>query len=472
MSELYRAATGHEPERIDELPIAGSNRRYFRLHGRVSLIGALGLSSEENATFIYYARHFRSKGLPVPEIVGVSDDGMAYLQQDLGTLSLFDAIAGGRESGSFSEAEIDLLKKAIRVLPDFQFIGAEGLDFRRAYPPVEFDMRSVMWDFNYFKYCFLKASGVEFREDRLEDEFQALAARLLEADSPTFMYRDFQSRNVMIKDGEPWCIDFQSGRRGPYYYDVASFLWQAKANLPSDLRRELASEYKDALDKHIAVDSQEFDSTLALYALFRTLQVLGVYGFRGYFERKSHFLQSIPYAISNLRELLDANTLSGFPYLESVLSALANSPRFAVESRKPVLTIRVASFSYRKGIPSDPSGNGGGFVFDCRALHNPGLYDEYKHFTGMDAPVAKFLEGADGTSEFLSHCYALVDAAAERYIARGYTSLMVSFGCTGGRHRSVYCAQRMAEHLCDKHLAKIILTHREQDVERTLTRLK
>ena len=324
-----------------------------------------------------------------------------------------------------------------------------------------------MWDLNYFKYCFLKATGLEFSEDRLEDDFQRLTKVLMESmTGNTFMYRDFQSRNVMIRDNTPWFIDFQGGRRGPFYYDVASFLWQAKANLPDKLRQELLDVYLESLNKYLPIGREEFLEHLRHFVLFRTMQVLGAYGFRGYFEKKPHFMQSVPFAIANLRSLLQT-PYTEYPYLNELLTRLVNMKQFTDGLDGKRLTVRVLSFAYKKGIPNDPTGNGGGYVFDCRAINNPGKYDRYKPFTGLDANVIKFLEDDGEVLTFLDHCHALVDASVQRYIDRGFTNLMIAYGCTGGQHRSVYCAQHTAEHIARKFNIKVELVHREQDMQQT-----
>lgn len=408
--------------------------------------------------------HFREKGLPVPQVFIQSDDCRFYLQEDLGDTLLFDAIEKGRKSCVFDEEEKRLLHKTIRLLPTIQFVGADGFDFSQCYPQAEFNQRSILWDLNYFKYCFLKATGMEFQEDRLEDDFQKMADVLLRNSSATFMYRDFQSRNVMIKNGEPWLIDFQGGRKGPVYYDVASFLWQAKAKYPEELRQELLHEYMDALRQYIPVDERYFISQLRHFVLFRTLQVLGAYGFRGYFEKKPHFIQSVPFAIENLRQLLKED-YPEYPYLSHVLRELTELKQFSDDLKKRTLEVRIVSFAYKKGIPNDPTGNGGGFVFDCRAINNPGKYERYNHFTGLDEPVIRFLEEDGEITHFLEHVFTIVDASVKRYMDRGFTNLMICFGCTGGQHRSVYSAQHLAEHLNQKFGVKIHLTHREQNIE-------
>lgn len=466
LKKLYTAYTGHEPESIEEMPASGSNRRYFRLKGTPNLIGVCGENIEENRAFLYMAEHFRRQGLPVPQVFIKSNDDIYYLQEDLGDTLLFNAIEKGRKTGIFNEDEKQLLRKTLRLLPAVQFTGAEGMDFSYCYPQAEFNRRSILWDLNYFKYCFLKATGLDFQEDRLEDDFQKMADVLLCSSSATFMYRDFQSRNVLIKDGEPRFIDFQGGRKGPVYYDVASFLWQAKANYPDSLRQELLHEYIDALRKYQPVDEACFMTRLRHFVLFRTMQVLGAYGFRGYFEKKPHFIQSVPFAIENLRQLLH-EPYPEYPYLCRVLTELTKLKQFTDDPQKRRLVVKVTSFAYKKGIPEDSSGNGGGFVFDCRAVNNPGKYERYKPFTGLDEPVIRFLEDDGEIITFLKHVYALVDVSVERYMERGFTNLSVCFGCTGGQHRSVYSAQHLAEHLNRKFGIQVNLIHREQNIEQT-----
>ena len=466
LKKLYCTYTGHEPEAIEELPSSGSNRRYFRLTGTPTLIGVSGTSLEENQAFLYMADHFRKKGLPVPQVVAKSDNDAFYLQEDLGDTLLFNAIEKGRKTSVFDEEEKQLLRKTMRLLPAVQFSGADGMDFSYCYPQSEFNSRSILWDLNYFKYCFLKATGMEFQEDRLEDDFQKMADVLMRSSSATFMYRDFQSRNVMIKEGEPWLIDFQGGRKGPVYYDVASFLWQAKANYPESLRKELLKEYLDSLCKYQPVDEKYFYAQLRHFVLFRTMQVLGAYGFRGYFEKKPHFIQSVPFAIANLRQLLQ-EPYPEYPYLCHVLKELTELKQFTDDLQKRRLIVKVTSFAYKKGIPEDSSGNGGGFVFDCRAVNNPGKYDRYKPFTGLDEPVIRFLEDDGEITTFLEHVYGLVDASVKRYMERGFTNLSICFGCTGGQHRSVYSAQHLAEHLNQKFGVQVNLMHREQNIEQT-----
>ena len=462
---LFQQFTGEKFLSKTELSASGSNRRYFRLESKNNIvIGVEGTSVEENSAFIQMAKHFHTKGLPVPRFIGQTLDGLHYIQEDLGDTLLFDYIAEGRKTGVFCEVEKEMLRKTMRILPQIQVKGAEGFNFSVCYPQPEFNERSILWDLNYFKYCFLKSTGLDFQENRLEDDFGRLSDNLLRSHSNTFMYRDFQSRNVMIKDNEPYFIDFQGGRKGPLYYDVASFLWQAKAKYSEELREELLVEYLDALQELIPVDASEFKTQLKHFVLFRTLQVLGAYGFRGYFEKKPHFLQSIPFAIQNLREILNEE-VSEYPYLVEILREMTALKQFReVEVKKP-LVVKIYSFSFKKGIPNDDSGNGGGYVFDCRAVNNPGKYERYEHFTGLDESVIQFLEEDGEILSFLEHAYNLVDASVKRYKDRGFTNLMVSFGCTGGRHRSVYSAQKMAEHIHAQFGVEVQLIHREQNKE-------
>lgn len=461
---LFTNVTNKSNPQVEALPTSGSNRKYYRLkQNNISLIGVNGESVEENNAFIYLAQHFYQNDLNVPKVIAVSEDKMSYLQQDLGDSILFDLIKGGRLTGVFSREEKELLHKTISKLAEFQVKGANNLNFDNCYPLPEFNRRSVLWDLNYFKYNFLKTTGLEFSEDQLENDFEKLAEALLKDKSDTFMYRDFQSRNVIILDDEPYFIDFQGGRKGPVYYDVASFLWQAKANFTPDLRVELIQTYITSLKKFIDVDVSVFMQNLRQYILFRTLQVLGAYGFRGYFEKKPHFIQSVPFALNNLSELLE-DRFDEYPFLDSLLRKMVNLKQF-IDTQKRELKVRVFSFSYKKGIPNDISGNGGGYVFDCRAINNPGKFERYNNVTGLDEPVIKFLEDDGEMVDFLTNIYPLVEKHIKRYIDRGFTDLMISFGCTGGQHRSVYAAQHVAEYISNKFGIKVSLVHREQNLE-------
>lgn len=501
--ELYTEWAGAEPAGVEKLPVQGSNRAYYRLTDAdgMSVVGCVGTSRDENHAFIYLARHFAKRRIPVPKLLAVSGDELRYLQEDLGKQSLFDAIRGGREAGGrYNQREKRLLVSVIRELPNIQLRGARGLDWFNCYPQPEFDIDSVLFDLNYFKYCFLKPTELDFHELKLEANFRLFAKDLTSEPMDSFLYRDFQARNIMLDANDhPYFIDFQGGRKGPFYYDLASFLWQASAKYSFKLRRELVYEYYDALKNYTEVPSvRHFVNRLSLFVLFRTLQVLGAYGFRGYFERKKHFLDSIPPAIQNLRDVLKmGEKVFPYPYMLEMLRRLTELPRFAQLEQPAVnradgfritaqniyrahpqdgpatyskydgkgpLVVRVYSFSYRKGIPEDPSGNGGGYVFDCRSTHNPGRYEPYKKLTGLDEPVIRFLEDDGEILQFLESVYRLADHHVKRYIQRGFTSLMFSFGCTGGQHRSVYSAQHLAEHLHNKFGVEVIVNHREQNI--------
>ena len=474
MKELYglfRKHTGAEPENAVALTGSGSNRSYFRLHGGgTSLMGVTGTDVKENNAFITLAAHFRSQGLPVPEVLAVSEDGISYLQEDLGDLLLADLVAAAHKNGGIEEGgQLEaLLCRTTGLLPKIQFEGASGLDFSVCYPQPSFDRRMVMFDLNYFKYCFLKPSGIEFNEIDLQDDFERFADELLKDEGETFLYRDFNARNVMIKDGEPYFIDFQGGRRGPIYYDVASFIWQARARYPQWLKEKMLGSYLDSLASYVEVDRDAFKERLKMFRLFRTLQVLGAYGFRGLVEQKAQFVVSIPQALADLKALL-AEMPDDYPYMSEVLRKMTVLPRFAVQSEDGRLEVRVSSFSFKKGIPQDMSGNGGGYVFDCRSIHNPGRYEPYRKLTGRDEPVIRFLEDDGEIIGFLEHVYGVVDPHVETYSRRGFTSLMVSFGCTGGQHRSVYCAEHLAHHLAEKYPdVRVRLIHREQNIEEIL----
>ena len=504
LEALFKQYTGSAPVSVQALTGSASHRRYYRLTGADgrTLIGVEGTDADENRAFLTIDRHFASKGINVPKVV--AEDGLCYLQEDLGSTILYDALAGGRASGQYGPEEVALLRKTLAALPKIQVEGARGLDFSVCYPQPSFDARMVDFDLNYFKYDFLKLVGIEFNEVRLQDDFDRLKEDLLAEPSDTFLYRDFNARNVMLVDGEPWFIDFQGGRRGPVYYDVASFLWQARARYPEALREELLQVYLDALRAYMPVDETHFRERLRLFILFRMLQVLGCYGYRGLWERNQAFIDSIPPALEIVKSLLP---FADYPYLSEVLRNLCGGvlstegvlfpkpsaikdcsvPPTASGGPLPLMCPRVGtglgnntpssgsplivtiySFSFKKGIPEDTSGNGGGYVFDCRSVHNPGKYERFKQLTGLDEPVIKFLEEDGEILRFLDNVYSLVDVHVERFLSRGFTHLQVSFGCTGGQHRSAYSAQHLAEHLVAKYPVKVHLIHRERGIERWL----
>ena len=462
LKELYSGMYGCEPASIVRLTGDGSNRVYYRMTGVVPLIGVVGTSVEENRAFIALSRAFGQAGVAAPAVVAVSDDELCYLQEDLGDVTLYGSLTEARENGVFEPVQIELLCRVVAELPKIQFGVAEHFDFSLCYPVSDFNERTVMWDLNYFKYCFLKGVGVEFNENRLEDEFVKMTAMLLSDNDNVFLYRDVQSRNVMLKDSSPYFIDFQGGRKGPIYYDIASFVGQARAKYTAAAVDAMLNAYLDALAAYKKVEKQHFMKMLSLFRVFRLLQNLGAYGYRGLFERKKAFIESIPAA---LEQLLQQLALAGgeFPYIHSLIQEIAQLPMFVRYDSKE-LTVDVMSFSYKRGIPDDISGNGGGFVFDCRAIHNPGRYEPYKKLTGMDEPVIKFLETESNIVGFLEHAYALVDEMVDTYKKRGFTHIQVCCGCTGGQHRSVYSAEHIARHVADKFGVRVVVTHKMQGV--------
>ncbi len=459
LKDLFEKVAGVPPECMIKLSGDGSNRVYYRMvAGARSLIGAIGTCAEENRAFIAMSDKFCSCGIDAPRVLAVSDDGICYVQEDLGDTSLFMYMKESRDSGLFSQRDTEMLCRVMSLLPDIQYRVADGFDYSVCYPVSAFDSRSVMWDLNYFKYCFLKGVNVEFNEALLENEMTALAGALLQDDENTFMYRDFQSRNVMIYDGRPFFIDFQGGRRGPVYYDVASFVGQARACYTEEVVGRMLDAYMAALEKYKNVDRAEFVRRLTLFRVFRLLQNLGTYGFRGLYERKKAFVETIPGALAQLQEQL-ARLQGAFPYLASLIDKLVALPLFEKYSSDE-LVVDVMSFSYRRGIPEDYSGNGGGFVFDCRAIHNPGRYEPYKKLCGMDEPVIKFLEEKSDIAAFLENAYSMVDYMVDTYIRRGFTHIQVCCGCTGGQHRSVYSAEHIAHHVARKFGVKVVVTHK------------
>lgn len=464
VAELYKERFDSVPLSVVRLTGDGSNRVYYRLcGGEGSVIGAVGVSLEENRAFLALSKAFEAAGVAAPRVLAVSSDERCYLQDDLGDVSLYSALGEAREKGVFAACDVELLCGVMAQLPKIQFEVPAHFDFSQCYPVSEFNERTIMWDLNYFKYCFLKGVGVEFNENVLEEEFVKLVELLLSDNDNVFLYRDFQSRNVMLADGKPFFIDFQGGRRGPVYYDVASFVGQARAKYTQEAVDAMLDTYLQALSAYKPIDRGYFMNMLQLFRIFRLLQNLGAYGYRGLFERKKAFVESIPAALAQLKELLEGGA-NEFPYILSLVREIATLPMF-VRDEADELTVDVMSFSYKRGIPDDTSGNGGGFVFDCRAIHNPGRYEPYKKLTGMDAPVIEFLEKESDIAEFLNNAYALVDNMVETYLARGFKHIQVCCGCTGGQHRSVYSAEHIAKHVASKFGIRVVVTHKMQGVK-------
>jgi aminoglycoside/choline kinase family phosphotransferase len=467
--QLFSLFESHFKEEItffEQLPASGSYREYVRIKSiSHQVIGAYNQDIKENQAFLEFSVHFRNKNIPVPHIYAVNSNMDCYLQEDLGNTTLFDFISATRENEGFSTKIVDEYKKVLRELPRIQLVAGKDIDYSVCYPREAFDKQSMMWDLNYFKYYFLKLAKIPFDEQALEDDFQAFSNYLLAVDNNAFLYRDFQSRNVMVKDEKVYFIDYQGGRKGALQYDLASLLYDAKANIPEAEREELLEFYLNELSQYKQVDREKFKSLFGGYVLIRIMQAMGAYGFRGFYEKKEHFLKSIPFALKNLETLLARNTIQAkLPELFKVLKAVTESTFLkTISPSNDKLTVRVSSFSYKKGIPHDPSGNGGGFVFDCRAIHNPGRYLEYKHLTGKDPQVQEFLEEKSTIASFMSSVISLVSQSVEVYSSRGFSHLCVSFGCTGGQHRSVYAAEKLAEFLKNNYPVTVVLQHVEQD---------
>lgn len=466
VSDSFSRWHGAVPDRIIQLPASGSSRQYFRITaGDGSYIMAFNPDGRENKAFIAMSRHFHSLGFPVPEVLAEDPGSHLYLLNDLGDTNLFALLPHDHRVTVFDDRVVALYRKVIGWLPLFQTKGAAELDFSICYPRRAFDRHSMMWDLNFFKYYFLKISGIPFDEQLLEDSFEAFTKHLLQADGHYFMYRDFQSRNVMIVNDEPWFIDFQGGRQGPLQYDIASLLFDAKANIPFGLRIDLLNHYIEKLSEVAEVDEQHFRSYYYDFVLIRVMQALATYGFRGGVEKKPLFLQSMPYALNNLKWLaVNGHLPEHNPYLAALVErTITTLPVVFPPEAKKGLNISIKSFSYRKGIPTDLSGNGGGFVFDCRVLPNPGRIDAYRPYSGLDAGVISFLEQQGEVKEFLESAKKLVINAIKTYVDRGFEHLTVNFGCTGGQHRSVYCAEKMAAAIKEQFQVHIDLQHEERN---------
>jgi aminoglycoside/choline kinase family phosphotransferase len=471
----------HSPvERVQPLQgqLGGSGRKIIRLSShKLSAIGVLYDVREENVAFLEFSRHFRRHGLPVPEIYAEDLSHGAYLEEDLGSTTLFEFLSDHRTGATIAPEAVAAYRKVVAVLPRFQVEAGRDLNYKVCYPRASFDRQSIAWDLNYFKYYFLRLAGIPFNEQALEDDFSRLTKFLLIANRDYFLYRDFQSRNIMLRkvlnkvsseglnEAEPFFLDYQGGRKGALQYDIASLLYDAKADLPPDLRQELLDHYLASLAGFLDLDRSEFMQFYYAYVYVRIMQALGAYGFRGFYERKEHFLQSVPYALKNLRWLLHNVELPiALPTLmEAFKSMVASDKLQGLTSEPERLTVRVISFSFHRGLPQDETGNGGGFVFDGRSLPNPGREERFKTLTGKDAPVIDYLNQQESVHQFLASVMSLVDASVSTYQHRGFKHLMVSFGCTGGQHRSVYLAEQLAKHLRGKDGVEVVVSHREQE---------
>lgn len=470
IAALYRDYRGYEAERIEKLPQSGSDRIYFRVYHRDgSCIGTWNHNIRENQTFFAFSRHFKQAGCPVPAIYAVSEDESVYLQEDFGSVSLLNRL----EELGHNEDVYLLFQKSLDALAHLQIKGDKNLNYDWCITSKAFGKQAILSDLLYFKYYFLDTLKIAYDKEKLIEDFEALSTYLTHVDHKYFMFRDFQSRNIMIRNNEVHFIDYQGGMKGALQYDVASMLWQAKAELPDDWKNSLLEYYMDRVESLLGqtIDRNRFSSQYNGYVLIRLLQVLGAYGFRGLFERKAHFLISIPLALTNLKWFfLNKSVGIVLPEFERLLNLVVADE--VIDRFKPLradentrLVVHINSFSYKKGIPTDQSSNGGGFVFDCRGILNPGRLPEFKVLTGRDKEVKDFLEQRTQMPSFLNSVFDIVDIAVEDFIQRDFESLQVNFGCTGGQHRSVFAADALARHLRNKFAVKVELHHIEQEAK-------
>jgi aminoglycoside/choline kinase family phosphotransferase len=466
LKKLFEQYFNASPERVVPLQgeLGGSGRKIIRLaNAKVSAVGILYGVREENAAFLEFSKHFRRHGLPVPKIYAEDLDHGAYLEEDLGDTTLFEFLSKNRTGDNIASQVVEAYRKVVAVLPRFQVEAGRDLDYSVCYPNPSFDRQSIAWDLNYFKYYFLRLAGILFNEQALEDDFTRLTEFLLSAPRDYFLYRDFQSRNILLRDGAPFFVDYQGGRKGALQYDIASLLYDAKADLPPDLRQQLLDHYLDALAGFIPLDREAFLRHYHGYVYIRIMQALGAYGFRGFYERKVHFLQSVPYALKNLRWLLHHVRLPvPLPALMDAFKGMLASEKLqGLATDADNLVVRIFSFSFHQGLPKDESGNGGGFVFDGRSLPNPGREERFKTLTGKDAPVIDYLNQQETVHQFLASVLSLVDSSIANYQQRGFKNLMVSFGCTGGQHRSVFLAEQLAKRLRARNGLEVVVRHLE-----------
>ncbi|HUX43863.1 MAG TPA: RNase adapter RapZ [Terracidiphilus sp.] len=465
---LFERHFGAPAEEVESLQgqLGGSGRVIVRVSGGSHrAIGILYSVREENVAFLEFSRHFRRHGLPVPEIYGEDLSQGAYLEEDLGDTTLFEYLSAHRDGEQIAPETVEAYRKVVAVLPRFQVEAGRDLNYKVCYPRASFDRQSIAWDLNYFKYYFLRLAGVPFNEQALEHDFNRLTKLLLAADHNYFLYRDFQSRNVMLRDGAPYFLDYQGGRRGALQYDIASLLFDGKADLPPELRQELLDYYLECLEGYVRVDRDSFLEYYYAYVYARIMQALGAYGFRGFYERKAHFLQSVPFALKNLRWLAHHVKLPvALPSLMQAFEDMLGAEKLQnLAAPAETLTVRIFSFSFHREAPMDESGNGGGFVFDARSLPNPGREERFKPLTGKDAAVKEYLDQQESVHQFLANVQSLVDASVSTYQRRGFKNLMVSFGCTGGQHRSVYLAEQLAKHLRGRTGVDVVVRHVEAE---------
>jgi aminoglycoside/choline kinase family phosphotransferase len=466
LKQLYEQYFHSPADRVTPLQgqLGGSGRAILRVAGPAgTAIGIVYPVREENVAFLEFSRHFRRHGLPVPAIYAEDLANNAYLEEDFGDTTLFEFLTAHRNGDAIAAPAIEAYRNVVSILPRFQVEAGRDLNYKVCYPRSSFDRQSIAWDLNYFKYYFLRLAGVSFNEQALENDFTRLTKLLLAAPHDYFLYRDFQSRNVMLRDGQPFFLDYQGGRKGALQYDIASLLYDGKADLPPTLRQELLDHYLDGLSTFIPIDRGAFMEHYYAYVYVRIMQALGAYGFRGFYERKAHFLQSVPYALKNLRWLSHNVKLPvALPALmEAFQGMLASEKLQQLAPDANGLRVRIFSFSFHHQMPTDESGNGGGFIFDARSLPNPGREERFKQLTGVDTAVIDYLNQEESVHQYIANTQSLVDSAVAEYQRRGFRNLMVSFGCTGGQHRSVFLAEQLARHLRSIKGVEVVVRHIE-----------
>ena len=468
INNLYKTINNNDWDEISKIPQSGGDRVYFRItQGQQSWIATYNLNLRENETFIEFANHFFAKGLPVPKLLAVSEDKSIYIQSDLGSVSLLEVL----EKEGKTEHVFSLFQKSLSALAKLQVQGGTGLDYNYCLTSKEFGKHAILTDLLYYKYYFLDALQYPYDKQALINEFELLSDQLASKDLNHFLFRDFQSRNIIVSKDEVYFIDFQGGMQGGLSYDVASLLWQAKAELSNEWKEKLVDYYISEVQKLLPskMDETKFRKQYNGFVLLRLLQVLGAYGFRGLFERKAHFLTSIPLGLNNLKNFLAVSPISNdTPVFAGILNWMVSDEvvqRFTppVANEQTPLVVTINSFSYKKGLPKDETENGGGFIFDMRGILNPGRFEEYKKLAGIHKPVQDFLEQRTKMNTFLNSVWDLIDITVENYLERGFESLQINFGCTGGQHRSVFAAEQTARHLRNKYKVKVVLEHTNKD---------
>lgn len=449
VEQAYLKWRGTAPGIITRLPQSGSDRVYFRLlYGDEHVIGAYNPSREENDAFVGFSNHFRSKGLPVPEIYVYYPDERVYFLEDLGDSNLFTWLAQRSDEERFNQETEALFLTVASDLVRIQTEGIKGLDLSLCYPHRSFDRQSMVWDLNYYKYMFLKLIGAPFNEIKLERDFEALTRFLLDAGQEYFLFRDFQTANIMIRDGKPWYIDYQGGRLGAPQYDIASLVYDAKAYIPSGIREKTLERHLDLFAAATGKPRESLAKYSGAFTLIRLMQALGAFGFRGLHENKPTFSESIVPAVELMNDLLWGGKLHiDLPELTKASESVPLQRKYRILSHyQELVKINIESFSYVRG-RSVNYDTGSGFVFDCRGLRNPVLESDLRERTGLDPEVAEFFGNDDEAVAFAGDCSNIIRNTLPMMRRKGILEIHAAFGCVGGQHRSVWCAARVASML-------------------------